>query len=73
MDGNDAEACGRCAMTTVVDTAGAADEDGGPDPFGDERIEVPEDQLRTISRPQVWASRVKHRLDEFATRLTYGR
>ena len=59
-------------MTTVVDTAGS-DEDGGPDPFGDERIEVPEDELRAFSRPQVWAGKVKRRLDEFATRLTYGR
>jgi len=42
------------------------------DPFGDERIEVSEDQLRKVS-PAAWLGGVKRRVDDWATRLTYGR
>jgi len=42
------------------------------DPFEGERIEVEEDKLRKIS-PSVLLGRVKHRIDRFVTKLTYGR
>lgn len=48
-------------------------ETGGRNPFDGPRIEVPEEELRKASLPQVWLGRVKHRLDEMATRVTYGR
>lgn len=63
------EACGRCGVSSVVD----ATDDGGGDPFGDERIEVDEREARAAMRPQVTVERLKRRLDELATRLTYGR
>lgn len=63
------EACGRCAMTTVVDVS-----DGqGTNPFDGDRIEVPENQLRAISRHVVVLGRFKDRLNRWATHLTYGR
>jgi len=71
MGGKEAEACGRCAMSTVVEVADD-DEEGARDPFGDDRIEVPESELRKVS-PAVWLGAVKGRLDDWATRLTYGR
>lgn len=64
------EACGRCGISSVVD---ATDGDGERDPFGDERIEVDEREARAAMRPQIAAGRLKRRLDEFATKLTYGR
>jgi len=73
MDSDEAEACGRCAMSSVVDVAESADEGEGPsDPFGDERIEVEENEMRKAAAPAVVAGRVKHKLNEIATRLTYG-
>lgn len=71
MGGKETEACGRCAMSSVVDTT-MADGEGGRDPFGDERIELSDAELRAASAPAVWAGKVKRRLDEIATRLTYG-
>lgn len=69
MGGKDTEACGRCSMTSVVEMA----EDGeARDPFGDARIEVEESDLRKASFPAVYLSRLKTRLDEFATAVTYG-
>jgi hypothetical protein len=75
MGGKKSEACGRCAMSSVVDVAEEGDEtDGGEsrDPYGEERIEVTESELRKVS-PGAWLGKVKRRLDEVATRLTYGR
>ncbi|PSP64868.1 hypothetical protein BRC79_09430 [Halobacteriales archaeon QH_8_67_27] len=65
----ESETCGRCSMTTAID----AGTDGERDPFSDERIEVPEDEMRKAAAPLVAAGRVKHKLNEIATRLTYGR
>ncbi|MFC7018312.1 MULTISPECIES: hypothetical protein [Haloarcula] len=67
--GKDTEACGRCSMTTVVDAT-----DGGEreDPFGDRRIEVDDSAARLVS-PAAWLSGLKGRVDDVATRLTYGR
>ncbi len=64
------EACGRCTMTTVVDSVG---DGGGRDPFAGDRIEVDEEEMRTAAKPQVVAGRVKDRLDEWATRFVLGR
>ncbi len=70
MGGKESEACGRCAMSSAVSAAG--DEAASRDPFGDERIEVSEDQLRKVS-PAAWLGGLKRRVDDLATRLTYGR
>jgi len=62
-------------MTSVVEMK-TDDDDGdrhGRDPFDGARIEVSESEMQTVSKHQVWLGRVKRRLDEFATRLTYGR
>lgn len=67
MGGKESEACGRCAMSSAVSVT-----DEEHDPFGDERIEVSEDQLRKVS-PAAWLGGVKRRVDDWATRLTYGR
>lgn len=66
---SEAEACGRCSMTTVVDVAGTGD---GADPYGDERIEVAEDEMRRVSPHVVAMGRLKERLNRLATKLTYG-
>lgn len=65
-----AEACGRCTMTTVIDTV---DDGGGRDPFDGDRIEVEESEIRAASKHVVLAGRVKDRLDEWATRFAFGR
>jgi len=70
MDSDETEACGRCSMTVVVD---ASDGEAGRDPFDGDRIEVDPDQLRTAAKPAVLLGRAKRRLDELATKLTYGR
>ncbi|MDS0281122.1 hypothetical protein [Haloarcula onubensis] len=60
------EGCGRCGMSAVVDAADGA----GPDT--DEAIEVADEDARRVS-PAAWLGGLKRRLDEAATRLTYGR
>lgn len=73
MAGKIREACGRCSMSSVVDTLQNDGEDGGGrNPFDGARIEVPEAEMRKVAKPQIWLGRLKHRLDEVATRLTYG-
>lgn len=70
-------------MSTVADVAGggddaadgAADGDadrGSADPFAGGHIEVPESAMRAIS-PAAWLGGLKRRVDDLATRLTYGR
>jgi hypothetical protein len=63
-------------MSSVVDVSRSGDRDDDDsrtrDPFGEARIEVDERQLRAVS-PGAWLGGVKTRLDEFATRLTYGK
>ncbi|WP_284012648.1 hypothetical protein [Halobaculum litoreum] len=61
------ESCGRCSMSTVVD----ATADGDSDPYGDDRIELADDDLRRVS-PSAWLGGVVSRLDDLAARLTYG-
>jgi hypothetical protein len=73
--GGDREACGRCAMTSVTDatTDGKNDDERErSDPFAGSRIELTERELRRVS-PSAWLSGAKRRLDELATRITYGR
>lgn len=72
MDDKRAEACGRCSMTSVVSMTEEGD-GGGRNPFDGDRIEVSESEMQAVNRPAVWLGRVKRRLDEVATRLTYGR
>jgi len=64
------EACGRCSMTSVVDMT--EDGDGGANPFDGDRIEVTESAIRKASFPAVWLGRAKQRINEAATRFTYG-
>lgn len=74
MSGQRTEACGRCSMTTVVDVAsGDGDDDGDAprDPFAGGHIEVDESEMRKVS-PSAWLGGVKRRLDDVATKLTYG-
>ena len=74
--GKQTEYCGRCAMSSVVDVTGDGDGDDETstdrDPFGTARIEVDDADLRKLS-PGAWLGGVKRRLDDVATRLTYGR
>ncbi|WP_416838096.1 hypothetical protein [Haloferax sp. DFSO52] len=67
MAGPKREACGRCSITTVVD----ATSPGERDPFGDEKIELDEAELRAVS-PSAWFEGVSTRLDNFAQRVIYG-
>jgi len=64
------EACGRCAMSTVVDAVDDGERDR--DPFGDARIEVDEAAVRRVSPAGVLAD-AKDWLNDVVHRLTYGR
>jgi len=54
-------------MTTVVEVA-----DGDSEALGEDRIEVGDEDARRVS-PAAWLGGLKRRLDDAATRLTYGR
>ncbi|OLZ40224.1 hypothetical protein A6E15_04155 [Natrinema saccharevitans] len=69
--GTDREACGRCSMSVVVD-ATSADAETDHDPYGEARIEVDDDRLRTLS-PGAWISRLTARIDDAASRFVWGR
>ncbi|OYR41167.1 hypothetical protein DJ82_01130 [Halorubrum sp. Ib24] len=70
-----AEACGRCSMSTVV---GAVNGDKDPedrvehDPFAGERIEVDESSIRRVS-PAGVLSDLKDRVDALGRRFSYGK
>lgn len=70
----EAEACGRCSMTSVVGMA-AESEDGssGRNPFDGPRIEVDDDELRAVSPHVVALGRLKDRIDRWAASFAYGR
>ncbi|EJN60011.1 hypothetical protein [Halogranum rubrum] len=80
--GKQTEQCGRCAMSSVVDfTENGGDEDeeastraarADRNPFGGDRIEVDDDELRATS-PAAWLGGLTSRLDDVATRVIYGR
>lgn len=75
MGGTGTETCGRCAMTSVVDTTQQDQEDDertARDPFASGSIEVSDTEARRVS-PAAWLGGLRQRLDEFATGLTYGR
>lgn len=61
------EACGRCAMTSVVGLTG-----GDRDPFEGPRIELSDAELRAVSRHVVFLGRLKDRLNRWMTERTYG-
>lgn len=67
------ESCGRCAMSAAVSLTGSDEDDGGYDPYEGEAIEVAEGEVRAVSRHVVALGKVKTKLDEWATSLTYGR
>ena len=66
------EACGRCSMTSVIDLSDEPDR-SDRDPFGGDRIELSEAELRQASGHVLFFGRLKRRIDEVATALTYGR
>jgi len=59
-------------MTSVVSVAS---EDGARsrDPYDGARIELDDDELRSVSGHVVALGRLKDRLDRWATAVTYGR
>jgi hypothetical protein len=51
-------------MTSVVDVVNDGEEDnGGKNPFDGDRIEIPEKQLRAVSRHVVVLGAIKQRLN----------
>ena len=75
MGGKKTEACGRCAMSSVVSMTTEDDESEpvGHNPFEGERIELTEREMELAHKPQILLGRLKRRIDEVATKLTYGR
>lgn len=69
-DDGQTEACGRCAMSTVVDAV--HDGETERDPFGEEAIEVEEAAIRRVS-PAGYLSDLKARVDAVARRIAYGK
>ncbi|WP_435319806.1 hypothetical protein [Haloarchaeobius sp. TZWSO28] len=67
---DEAEACGRCAMSSAMATTGG---DHGTNPFDGDRIELSDDELRSASRHVVALGNIKRRLNEWVRGLTYGR
>ena len=62
-------------MSTVVDAVNADkpdEERAEHDPFGGERIEIDESDLRRVS-PAGWLADQKAKLDAVARRIAYGR
>jgi hypothetical protein len=72
MGGKQKEACGRCSVTTVID-ATEDEETSAENPFEGERIEVEEEQMRSVVRHEVLASKVTDKLDSFASRFVWGK
>jgi hypothetical protein len=60
------------SVTGMTKSDGEAEERDDRDPFGGSRIEVSDAELRRVS-PSAWLGGFVRRLDETATRLTYGR
>ncbi|WP_435334219.1 hypothetical protein [Haloarchaeobius sp. TZWWS8] len=67
---DDVEQCGRCTMSSVVETTGG---EHGKNPFDGDRIELDDDELRSVNGHVVALGRLKNRLNDWARRLTYGR
>lgn len=62
------EACGRCGLSTVVETT----DDGDSNPFDDDCIEVSKEDARRIS-PGARISGITERLNDLAMSMTYRR
>lgn len=56
-------------MSTAVDVSSGR----GTNPWDGDRIEVDEREMKAVSHHVVALGKVKTRLNEWATRLTYGR
>jgi hypothetical protein len=69
MGGKRTEACGRCGLSTVID---ATDDGEARDIYGDDRIEVEEEEMKAVSGHVELLGRAKDRLNAFAERVTYG-
>ncbi|WP_435155909.1 hypothetical protein [Haladaptatus sp. DFWS20] len=69
MGGKRTEACGRCGLSSVVD---AASDGETRDVYGDDRIEVSESEMRTVSRHAELLGKAKDKLNTFAERVAYG-
>lgn len=67
------EACGRCSMTSVVGLTDGDGESGGRNPFDGDRIELDDDELRSVSAHVLALGRLKDRLDRWMQSATYGR
>jgi hypothetical protein len=63
------EACGRCAMSSVVGVTEG--EDGARDPFAGDRIEIDEREARLVS-PGAWLGGLRRRVDAVVGRLIHG-
>ncbi|SFS47832.1 hypothetical protein [Halostagnicola kamekurae] len=71
----DREACGRCSMSVAVDVANGDrddDERAKRDPYGRDRIEVDERELKILS-PDGWIAGLSSRLNDAAQRAIWRR
>lgn len=72
----DREACGRCSMSVAVDVAnGDRDDDDERterEPYGQNRIEVAERELKILS-PDGWIAGLSSRLNDAAQRAIWRR
>ncbi|MGM0397480.1 MAG: hypothetical protein ACQEQY_00670 [Halobacteriota archaeon] len=56
-------------MSTAVDVSSGR----GTNPWDGDRIEIDEREMKAVSHHVVALGKIKSRLDEWATALTYGR
>jgi hypothetical protein len=68
----DTEACGRCSMTVVVDAVDGESGEQERDPFGEQRIEVDQQEMERVS-PAAWMGRVSSRVNAAVSRFVWGR
>jgi hypothetical protein len=59
-------------MTVVVDAVEEEGDAGREDPFGDERIEVEEENLERVS-PEAWFGRISSRVNRIVSSFAWGR
>ncbi|CAI49005.2 uncharacterized protein NP_1828A [Natronomonas pharaonis DSM 2160] len=73
MGTKETEACGRCGVSSVVDTVEEEGERSATNPFEGERIEIAESEARSVLRHEVFIRKVTARLNRVVLRLTYSR
>lgn len=56
-------------MSTAVDITSGQ----GTNPWDGDRIEIDEAEMETVSKHVIALDQIKERLDQWATKLTYGR